>query len=137
MASQHRPPSRSIDRALLLVLDSCGCGAAPDAARYGDEGANTLGNLARAAGGLRLPNLQRLPLANRPDLAGVPREARPSGAAGRLREQSAGKDTTTGHWEIAGLVVDKAFPTFPHGFPRDFIDRFVERSGRGVLGNTT
>ncbi|MCS6914143.1 MAG: phosphopentomutase [Myxococcales bacterium] len=127
--------NRPVDRVLLLVLDSCGCGAAPDAARYGDQGANTLGNLSRAVGGLRLPHLGRLGLGHLTAIAGVPPDPAPIGAHGRMREQSPGKDTTTGHWELAGLVLDRAFPTFPDGFPAEFIDRFVSAVGRGVLGN--
>ena len=126
-----------VDRVVFLVADSCGCGGAPDAARFGDAGADTLGNLSRAVGGLSLPNLQALGLGNLTDIAGVAPAARPHGAFGRMRERSAGKDTTTGHWELCGLVVDHAFPTFPRGFPKDMLDRFSAATGRGVLGNCT
>lgn len=126
---------RPVDRVVLLVLDSCGCGAAPDAERYGDSLANTLGNLSRRVGGLDLPNLGRLGLGNVTPIVGVPPTEEPLGAWGRLREASAGKDTTTGHWEIAGLLLPTPFPTFPEGFPPEFIGRFSARTRRGVLGN--
>ncbi len=125
----------AIDRAVLIVLDSCGVGAAPDAARYGDAGANTLGNLSRRLGGLQLPNLAALGLGHLTEVVGVPRPAVPRGAFGRLRERSAGKDTTTGHWELCGLQIDQAFPTFPTGFPAAMLERFSQETGRGVLGN--
>src|SRR6476659_2009918 len=126
-----------IDRVVLIVLDSCGCGAAPDAARYGDEGSDTLGNMSVKVGGMTLPHLQGLGLGHLTTILGVPPVARPSGAYGRMREASAGKDTTTGHWEMTGLQVDKGFPTFPNGFPKDLLDRFEKATGRGVLGNKT
>lgn len=125
----------AIDRAVLIVLDSCGVGAAPDAARYGDAGANTLGNLSRRLGGLQLPNLAALGLGHLTEVVGVPPPAVPRGAFGRLRERSAGKDTTTGHWELCGLQIDQAFPTFPTGFPAAMLERFSQETGRGVLGN--
>lgn len=128
---------RKIDRVILIVLDSCGCGAAPDAERYGDDGANTLGNMSVKLGGLTLPHLQGLGLGHLTTILGVPPVAAPRGAFGRMREASAGKDTTTGHWEMAGLQVDTPFPTFPHGFPAEFMRRFEQRIGRGTLGNKT
>ncbi len=134
-SSIDSPPGGTIDRAVLIVLDSCGVGAAPDAARYGDVGANTLGNLSRRVGGLQLPNLAALGLGHLTEVAGVPRTTAPRGAFGRLRERSAGKDTTTGHWEIAGLQIDQAFPTFTSGFPEELLARFRAETGRGVLGN--
>jgi phosphopentomutase len=124
-----------VDRAILIVLDSVGAGAAPDAATYGDEGANTLANTARAVGGLAVPTLQALGLGNITAIAGVPPATRARGAFGKMTEMSAGKDTTTGHWEIAGLKVDRAFPLFPDGFPSAILDPFRARTGRGVLGN--
>jgi phosphopentomutase len=127
--------SKTIDRVVLIVLDSCGCGAAPDAAKYGDAGSDTLGNMSRSVGGMTLPYLQGLGLGHLTQILGVPQVARPEGAFGKMREASQGKDTTTGHWEMAGLQVDKAFPTFPHGFPAEFIARFAKEIGRGVLGN--
>jgi phosphopentomutase len=123
------------DRAILIVLDSVGCGEAPDAARYGDAGSNTLGNVARAVGGMDLPHLGRLGLGNLTEIAGVPANPRAAGAFGKMAEASAGKDTSTGHWEMAGLRIDEAFRTFPDGFPPEILDPFRERTGRGVLGN--
>ena len=126
-----------IERAVLIVLDSVGCGELPDAAAYGDAGSNTLGNLARKIGGIRLPNLQALGLGNLTEIAGVPRVEKAAGGFGKMHEASAGKDTTTGHWEMAGIEVKKAFPTFPQGFPSAMIERFSRATGRGVLGNKT
>jgi phosphopentomutase len=125
----------AIDRVVVIVLDSVGCGAAPDAAQYGDEGSNTLGNMSVKLRGLTLPHLQGLGLGQLTTILGVPPVARPRGGYGRMREASAGKDTTTGHWEMAGLRVDESFPTFPNGFPKEMIERFIREIGRGVLGN--
>ncbi|MBP6741764.1 MAG: hypothetical protein KA244_02885, partial [Deltaproteobacteria bacterium] len=124
-ASTSSSAARPIDRVVMIVLDSCGCGSAPDAARYGDVGANTLGNLSRQQGGLSLPNLASLGLGNLTALQGVPQVRSTRGSYGLMRERSAGKDTTTGHWEIAGVQVDTAFPTFPQGFPKEMLDRFT------------
>jgi phosphopentomutase len=126
-----------LDRVILIVLDSCGCGAAPDAKAYGDDGANTLGNMSVKLGGLTLPHLQGLGLGHLTTILGVPPVAAPRAAFGKMREQSAGKDTTTGHWEMAGLQVDTAFPTFPEGFPAEMMQRFEQAIGRGTLGNKT
>lgn len=126
----------TIQRVFLLILDSCGCGALPDAADYGDVGSDTIGGVARAVGGLALPNLQRLGLGNVWPVQGVPPALRPAGAWGKMREASRGKDTSTGHWELAGLRLDRAFPVFPHGFPPEILDPFRQATGRGVLGNT-
>ncbi|MDB4970347.1 MAG: Phosphopentomutase [Myxococcales bacterium] len=126
-----------IDRVILIVLDSCGCGAAPDAKKYGDDGSNTLGNMSVKVGGLTLPHLQGLGLGHLTTILGVPPVAAPRGAFGKMREASAGKDTTTGHWEMAGLQVDTAFPTFPDGFPAEMMKRFEQKIGRGTLGNKT
>lgn len=127
--------SRSVNRVVLLVLDSCGCGGAPDAQRYGDAGADTLGHTAAAVGGLHLPSLARLGLGRIAQLEGVDPVAEPLGAFGRLQEASAGKDTTTGHWELAGLVTSVPFATYPQGFPQALIDELAQQTGRGVLGN--
>jgi phosphopentomutase len=119
----------------VIVLDACGAGDAPDAAEFGDPGADTLGHLAEAVGGLELPNMQRLGLGNMRELKGVdPVESAPS-IVGRLQERSQGKDTTTGHWELMGVLTSQAMPTYPEGFPQDLIAAFVRRGGRGVLGN--
>ncbi len=122
-------------RAIILVLDGVGIGAAPDAADYGDAGSNTLGNLAKAANGLSLPNLQTLGLGNIAPIAGVEPSDTPEGAWGAMQPASAGKDSTTGHWEIAGLHLEKPFPTYPKGFPIDVLGAFSQATGRGVLGN--
>lgn len=122
-------------KVLLLVCDSFGVGAAPDAAAYGDEGADTLGNTARVAGGLDAPNLGSLGLGLLSDISGLDRSASVGTLHGRMRERSAGKDTTTGHWEIAGIVVDEPFPTYPEGFPREVIEAFERAIGRPVLAN--
>ncbi|KUK53385.1 MAG: Phosphopentomutase [Desulfotomaculum sp. 46_296] len=124
-----------ISRVTLIVLDSAGVGALPDADRYGDEGSNTFLNCAKEAGGLYLPNLARLGLGNILNLPGVPPAVQPAGAYGKMAELSPGKDTTTGHWEIAGLILDKPFPLYPNGFPPELISGFEERIGRPVLGN--
>ena len=128
-----QPPLNS--RVILLVLDSVGVGAAPDAADYGDEGSNTMGHIDEAVGGLALPHLGRLGIGNVVDLAGTPPAATPLGAFGTMAEVSAGKDSVTGHWELAGVILDRPFPTFPHGFPHEVIAGFERRIGRGSLGN--
>lgn len=120
-------------RVILIVLDSVGCGNAPDAAQYGDAGANTLRHIAEKCSP-SLPNLERLGLGNIPDTGFTPCP-HPTGLYGRCIERSAGKDTTTGHWEIAGLPLHTPFPTYPHGFPPEVIDAFCKATGRGVLGN--
>ena len=122
-------------RAAIIVLDGVGIGAAPDASDYGDVGSDTLGNISRALGGLRLPNLQRLGLGNIAPLEGVAPTSTATGAWGLMIPKSAGKDSTTGHWEIAGVHLAKPFPTYPNGFPPDLVDEFVRRSDRGVIGN--
>ena len=124
-----------LQRAVVIVADGVGCGGAPDAGAYGDNGANTLGNLARRLGGLHLPHLQALGLGQVTDISGVPAVATPRGAVGVLREASAGKDTITGHWEMAGLVTERALATFPRGFPPEITDALRAASGRGLLGN--
>jgi phosphopentomutase len=122
-------------RACVIVLDAVGAGALPDAAEYGDEGSDTLGNVARAVGGLDLPNLEALGLGNVEPLEGCPPQPGAPAVAGRLIERSKGKDTTTGHWELMGVVTPQPLPTYPHGFPHDVIDPFMHRTARGVLGN--
>ncbi len=122
-------------RACVIVLDAVGAGELPDADQYGDEGSNTLANVAKAVGGLDLPNLEALGLGNVEPLEGCPPQPGAPAVAGRLIERSKGKDTTTGHWELMGVVTAQAFPTYPHGFPHDVIDPFMHRTGRGVIGN--
>lgn len=124
-------------RAAIIVLDGVGIGGAPDAAEYGDAGSNTLGNVARALGGLALPALQRAGLGNIDELEGVAATSTPNAAHGVLVPASAGKDSTTGHWEIAGLHLARPFPTYPQGFPPEVLAEFTRRTGRGVLGNVT
>ncbi len=119
----------------MIVLDAVGAGELPDAADYGDEGSDTLGNIARVVGGLDLPNLEALGLGNVEPLGGCPPQPGAPAVAGRLLERSKGKDTTTGHWEMMGVVTPIAFPTYPRGFPHDVIDPFMNGTGRGVLGN--
>lgn len=122
-------------RICLVVLDSAGIGEMPDAADWGDAGADTLGNILRSRR-VDIPNLQRLGLGNIRPLEGVPPAEAPIGSYGKCTLSSNGKDTTTGHWEMAGIVLKKAFPTFPKGFPPRVIDRFVAATGvAGVLGN--
>jgi phosphopentomutase len=120
---------------VILVLDGVGVGAAPDAAAYGDVGSDTLGNLARAQGGLTLPNLAEAGLGNVAALPGVAPTTEPEGAWGIMHPKSAGKDSTTGHWEIAGVVLERPFPTYPSGFPPEILRAFSRATGRGVLGN--
>jgi phosphopentomutase len=147
-----------VKRAAIIVLDGLGIGATPDQATYGDDGSDTLGNVARAVGGLRLPNLERLGLGRcRPILgltAGLtpgaspgskaaggripglaPGVSHPSAAYGVALPKSPGKDSTTGHWEICGVVLERAFRTYPDGFPTSLLDEFARRTGRGYLGN--
>ena len=124
-----------VPRVLLLVCDSFGVGDAPDAAAYGDEGSDTIGNCSRAVGGISAPNLATLGLGMLTPIEGVRPTAAPGTAHGRLTERSAGKDTTTGHWEMTGIVLDRPFPLYPHGFPGEVMRPFEERIGRRALGN--
>src|ERR687883_1106187 len=122
-------------RACVIVLDAVGAGELPDAAEFGEGGSDPLGTVARAVGGLDLPNLEALGLGNVEPLDGCPPQPGAPAVAGRLVERSKGKDTTTGHWELMGVVTPQAMPTYPQGFPHDVIDPFMHRTGRGVLGN--
>src|SRR5215208_5040266 len=122
-------------RAVIVVLDGVGAGDAPDAVEYGDEGANTLGNTARAVGGLDLPNLQNLGLGNVVEIQGVPAEESPRASPGLMVELSAAKATLAGHWEMMGLILEDPLPTYPEGFPEEIIHRFEEETGRRVIGN--
>ncbi len=128
----------SFARVIWIVLDSVGIGEMPDAAQYGDQGSDTLGHIAQHMAKhskLRLPNLCRLGLANIRPLDRLPPDAAPQGAYGRCALASPGKDTTTGHWEMAGIHLAKPFPVYPHGFPREIMDEFERRIGRATLGN--
>lgn len=127
--------SRKVNRVTLIVLDSVGIGELPDAQDYGDQGSNTLANVAKAVQGLQLPNLARLGLGNIHPIEGVPPEPKALGAFGKMAERSQGKDTTTGHWEMAGIILEKPFRTYPQGFPRDLMEEFEKRIGRKTLGN--
>src|SRR5262249_17194434 len=132
-------------RAIVIVMDSVGIGELPDAGAYGDRGSNTVGNIAKQVP-LKVPALRALGLDRLVDIGDIGgrtpvqvpvRVSDPLGAIGKMAEASAGKDSVTGHWEMAGIVLDRAFPTFPHGFSHDIIDAFAQRTGRGVLGNKT
>lgn len=125
-----------INKFILIVLDGVGIGALPDADQYGDQGSNTLGNTAKAVGGLKVNNMQRLGLGNIASIKGVEPEKDPIGAWGKMIEKSPGKDSTTGHWEIAGLELEHPFPTYPKGFPASIIDAFSQAIDHTILGNT-
>jgi len=125
-----------IQRVICIVLDSVGVGELPDAASYGDTGANTVGNIASTVpGGLHLPNLGALGIGHLTPILGVPPTSQPAGAYGKLAETSAGKDTTVGHWELMGVPSPTPFPTYPDGFPQELISAFEEQIGRKTLGN--
>ena len=124
-------------RAAILVLDGVGIGPARDTEQYGDAGSNTLGNLARAVGGLTLPHLEGLGLGCCAPIAGMEPVRNPRAAYGVCEPVSQGKDSTTGHWEMCGQVLEQAFPTYPHGFPAEVIDQFAAVTGRRVVGNKT
>lgn len=125
----------SIKRVIIIVLDSVGVGALPDAHLYGDESSNTIGNIAETLGGLSLPNLESLGLGKIIPIKGVSNSITPLGFYGKMSEISAGKDTTSGHWEMMGVVTSKPFPTYPNGFPKEVIDKFEKEIGRPILGN--
>ncbi|MBV7276141.1 phosphopentomutase [Clostridium sp. PL3] len=124
-----------INRVIWIVLDSVGMGEMPDAEKYGDVGANTIGNISKVLGGLTLPNLEKLGLGNVDTIKGVEKVENPIGCYARLEETSNGKDTTTGHWEMAGVVSKKPFPTYPNGFPLDVVEAFERAIGRKIIGN--
>src|SRR4051812_30147040 len=124
-----------MSRACVIVLDAVGAGELPDAAEYGDEGSDTLGNIGRVVGGLDLPALEALGLGNVEPLEGCLPQPGAAAVAGRLLERSKGKDRTPGHWEVMGVVTPQPMPTYPHGFPHDVIDPFMHATGRGVIGN--
>ena len=122
-------------RAVIIVLDSAGVGELPDAGRYGDAGSNTLLHVAEAVGGIRVPHLARLGLGNVVPVHGVEPIRQAAGAYGKMRERSPGKDTTTGHWELMGVILDRPFPTYPRGFPHEIIETFERSIGTKTLGN--
>ncbi len=124
-----------INRVVLLVIDSVGIGELPDAEKFGDKGAATLQNIAFELGGLKLPNLERLGLGKIEPIEGINAKLKAEAAFAKLAEKSNGKDTTTGHWEIAGLISNDPFPTYPNGFPKEVMDEFHEEIGRESLGN--
>jgi phosphopentomutase len=124
-----------VKKVVLIILDSLGVGALPDADKYGDEGSNTLLHVAQAVGGLNIPNLEKLGLGKIIEVPNLKKDIAARGAFGKMKEQSAGKDTTTGHWEIMGIIMDKPFPTYPNGFPDEVIQPFEKRIGKKVLGN--
>lgn len=124
-----------MDRVIWIVLDSVGMGEMKDAKKYGDEGANTLGNISKTLGGLNLPNLVKLGLGNIDEIQGIKKCDEPVGCYARFAGASDGKDTTTGHWEMGGIVLEEAFPSFPQGFPSDIVDAYEKAIGRKVLGN--
>ena len=122
---------------ILIVLDSVGVGELPDAGNYGDKGTNTISHIAREVGGLRLPKLEALGLGNITNINGVARNNNAIGCFGKMSEASEGKDSTTGHWEIAGIITKKAFPLYPNGFPKKLLEKFLDVTGcNGYLGNT-
>ena len=122
-------------RAVVIVLDGLGAGRAPDAADFGDEGANTLSNTAKATGGIEAPNLQALGLGNVEEIEGITPTSSPAASHGLMVELSAAKATLAGHWEMMGLVLDAPLPTYPEGFPEELLRRFEDETGRGVIGN--
>lgn len=121
----------------MLILDSCGVGELPDAAIYGDSGSNSIGNVADKMGGLNLPGLEKCGLGNIIDIKGVPKNRKPVLSFGKMASLSAGKDSTTGHWEHFGIITEKPFPTYPDGFPEALIKEFEKKTGKKVIGNKT
>jgi phosphopentomutase len=122
-------------RAIVIIIDGVGVGELPDADKYGDIGSDTLGNLSREMDGLDLPNLEKLGLGCINSITGVQCINDPLACYGKLAETSPGKDSTTGHWELGGLVLDKPFPTYPDGFPDEIIDAFIKKTNLEILGN--
>src|SRR4029078_2722117 len=129
------PSKTAARRAVIIILDGVGAGEARDAAFYGDTGSDTLANTARAVGGFDLPALESLGLGRIKAIDGLSASNPPTGAWGIMEPRSAGKDSTTGHWEIAGLHLARPFPTYPNGFPLHLIDEFARATKRGVIGN--
>ena len=125
----------NIDRVIWIVLDSVGMGEMPDSKEYGDVNVNTIGNVSKAIGGLKVPNMEALGLGNIDGIAGLNKVEAPKGCYARFAEASRGKDTTTGHWEMGGVISNVPFPTYPDGFPKEVIDQFIKAVGRDILGN--
>lgn len=133
---EHKGGNKMFKRAVIIVIDSVGVGEAPDADVYGDEGSNTLLHVYQKNEDFQLPNLEKLGITHIDGLEEIKNdEVTPDASYGRGKELSKGKDTTTGHWEIAGLLLENPFPTYPDGFPKEVIDEFEERTGRKTLGN--
>src|SRR6266478_1459135 len=127
--------NHSFDRITLIILDGAGIGAMPDAPEWGDAGSDTFGHICKSRD-VHLPNLQSLGLGNIRPLSGVAKVEHPRAGYGKCALASNGKDTITGHWEMAGIILEKAFPTYPNGFPQSIIDQFISRAHvPGVLGN--
>ncbi len=126
-----------VNKIIVIVLDSVGIGELPDAYKFGDDGSNTLANTAKAVGGLNIPNLERFGIGKIYDIMGVSKDVDEKAFYGKMAETSAAKDTTSGHWEIMGVVTDKPFPTYPNGFPDEVIGQFTKSIGRSILGNKT
>ena len=126
-----------VNRIIVIVLDSVGIGELPDAYKFGDEGSNTLVNTAKAVGGLNISNLERFGIGKIDDIMGVSKDIDEKAFYGKMIETSAAKDTTSGHWEIMGVITDKPFPTYPNGFPDEVIEQFTKSIGRSILGNKT
>lgn len=126
---------RNMGRIILLTLDSLGIGELPDAKDYNDRGSNTLGNIIKALGGISIPNLESMGLGHIQGIEGVKKVKHPAACFGRMAEASKGKDTSTGHFEIAGIIIDKPFSTYPNGFPEEIMDKFKKATGLGYLGN--
>ena len=124
-----------MSRAIIIVLDGVGVGELPDAAQYNDQGSNSLGNLAKKIGDLSLPNLESMGLGNIIKIKGVKPQDNPKGSFGKMAEKSPGKDSTSGHWEIAGLILNQCFPIYPKGFPKELIASFEKAIRRKTLGN--
>lgn len=127
--------NKPFERVHLIVLDSVGIGEAPDAEAFGDKGADTLGHIAEAVGGLRMPSMEKLGLGNITEVEGLKPAEQPAAYYGKLQEASVGKDTMTGHWEIMGLNIDTPFKVYPEGFPPELIQQLEEKTGRKVIGN--
>lgn len=124
-----------INRVIWIVLDSVGMGEMPDSVKFGDVGCNTIGNVSSKLGGLKLPNMEKLGLGNIEGMKNINKVENPIGCFGRFAEMSDGKDTTTGHWEMCGIQLDKPFPTYPQGFPKEIVEAFEKAIGRKILGN--